>query len=62
MGGMSRSRLERTGPDDVLNLAVDRGRVPFHIAALLVLDDRVPAESVRASVAAPAIVTSGTIR
>ena len=48
---MSRSRLDRAGPDDVLNLAVDRGRVPFHIAALLVLDDRVPAEIVRASVA-----------
>ena len=48
---MSPSRLDRAGPDDVLNLAVDRGRVPFHIAALLVLDDRVPAETVRASVA-----------
>ncbi|HET7762378.1 MAG TPA: wax ester/triacylglycerol synthase domain-containing protein [Phycicoccus sp.] len=48
---MSRSRIDRAGPDDVLNLAVDRGRVPFHIAALLVLDDRVPAEIVRTMVA-----------
>lgn len=48
---MSRSRLDRAGPDDVLNLAVDRGRVPFHIAALLVLDDGMPAGVIRASVA-----------
>ncbi len=48
---MGRPRLERAGPDDVLNLAVDRGPVPMHIAALLVLDGAAGAEQLRAVVA-----------
>ena len=40
MATAPRTAVDRAGPDDVLQLAVDRGRVPMAIGALLVLDDR----------------------
>jgi diacylglycerol O-acyltransferase len=54
---MGRPWLDRAGPDDVLSLALDRGRgrVPPHLGALLLLDGAVPAETVRAHVAARAL-------
>ena len=50
--------IDRAGADDVLQLAVDRGRVPMAIGALHVLDpdSRPAADDVRARVASFASV------
>jgi WS/DGAT/MGAT family acyltransferase len=51
VGTTSSLRIDRARPDDVLPIAVDHGRVPMAIGALLVLDpvNRPPAPDVRAA-------------